>query len=61
MSNIIFEKSYVGNTIESFDSFDILNNDDIITDVFGDVFGDAHGTFIVTVTYIPPDYDPNDE
>lgn len=57
MSNIIFEKSYVGNTIESFDSFDILNNDDIITDVFGD----AHGTFIVTVTYIPPDYDPNDE
>ncbi|SOK58413.1 hypothetical protein [Yersinia phage fHe-Yen9-04] len=57
MSNIIFEKSYVGNTIESFDSFDILNNDDIITDIFGD----AHGTFIVTVTYIPPDYDPNDE
>lgn len=57
MSKIIFQKTYNGNAVESFDAFDIINNDEIITDVFGD----AHGTFTVTVTYEAPDYDPDEE
>ncbi|AFC21592.1 hypothetical protein GAP32_142 [Cronobacter phage vB_CsaM_GAP32] len=54
---IIYQKKFDGNMIEELDPYDILNSDDIETDAFGD----AHGTFTVTVTYTPPDYDPNEE
>lgn len=54
---IIYEKEFNGTRIEDLDPFDILYNDNIVTDAFGD----AHGTFIVTVTYIPPNYDVDEE
>ncbi len=54
---VIYEKKFNGNGIEDLDPFDILYNDDIVTDAFGD----AHGTFTVTVTYTPPEYDVNEE
>lgn len=57
MSKIIYEKTFQGNSVESVDPTDFIDNDDVVTDVFGD----AHGTFTVTVTYTPPDYDPNEE
>lgn len=52
---IVYQKAFDGSAIEDFDPMDILNHDDIVTDIFGD----AHGTFTVTVTYEPdPNYDP---
>jgi len=57
MSKIIYEKTFQGNSVESVDPTDFIDNDDVVTDVFGD----AHGTFTVTVTYTPPDYDPDEE
>lgn len=57
MSKIIYNKTFESIEIESFDPTDFLDNDDVVTDSFGD----AHGTFTVTVTYTPPNYDPNED
>lgn len=57
MSKIIYNKTFEYIEIEFFDPMDFLDNDDVVTDAFGD----AHGTFTVTVTYTPPDYDPDEE
>lgn len=56
MSKIVYEKTFQGNRVESVDPMDFLDNDDVVTDMYGD----AHGTFTVTVTYTPPDYDPDE-
>lgn len=57
MGKIIYQKSFEGNSIEDIDTYDFIDNDDVVTDSFGD----AYGTFTVTVTYTPPDYDPDEE
>ena len=57
MHKIVYEKTFQGNSVELVDPTDFIDNDDVVTDIFGD----AHGTFTVTVTYTPPDYDPDEE
>ncbi len=57
MSKVVYNKTFQGNQVEDIDPTDFLDNDDVVTDAFGD----AHGTFTVTVTYTPPDYDPDEE